>query len=129
MICLFQAASLAGENGDLCGPAVGLVGRVGDDVELGVGYDLRPGVGPPRDVHPQVVHKVGRHAQPEDGVGQLEGKVGRLGQLGPGRLEGVKGFRPWTLQNGQSSFMLSFENDSLGNLIRIFPPFCPYIII
>ena len=53
------------------------------DVELRVRDDLWPSVAPAgRDIDPHVVHEVGGEAQAEDGVGQLEGEVGGLGQLG-----------------------------------------------
>ena len=83
---------LAGKYRDLGLPRVGTLRRVGDYIQLGVGNDLRPRVGHGGDVDPQIVDKVGRQAQTEDGVGGLQGKVGRLRQLCCHRLERVKGF-------------------------------------
>ena len=83
---------LAGKYRDLGLPRVGTLRRVGDYIQLGVGNDLRPRVGHGGDVDPQIVDKVGRQAQTEDGVGGLQGKVGRLWQLCCHRLERVKGF-------------------------------------
>ena len=58
--CACNDDTLARENRYLGLPQVGLVPGVGDDVELGVGDDLRPGVRHRGDVDPEVVDEVGR---------------------------------------------------------------------
>ena len=70
-----------------------MCGRVGYDVQLGVGDDLWPGVRHRGDIDPQIVDEIRGQTQSENDVRSLKGEVGGLWHLSSNRLERIKCLR------------------------------------